>query len=211
MKAIITILLMLPLLIMAQISVDNNSVTLDGTVGITITDSQWNDLVVTGTASRINPTVSRPVFNYDSMAVAIIRDGDSSDIIYYQYQLPHNIEYGTTVTISPHFHYMQYAVADTTFEIVIMVRIQELGATQGAFTRYMPTHRAALTYSGTAGFHQICEFPSVTLNNVCESSYIDIKFYRKDAGGNPATVWLLGFDLHIPLISFGSLDEYPTH
>lgn len=46
---------------------------------------------------------------------------------------------------------------------------------------------------------------------ITESSYIDIKFYRKDAAGLPATVWLLGFDVHIPIISFGSPDEYPTH
>lgn len=58
--------------------------------------------------------------------------------------------------------------------------------------------------------HQICEFGDITLNNITESSYIDIKLFRKDAAGLPATVWLLGFDIHIPVISLGSPNEYPS-
>ena len=88
--------------------------------------------------------------------------------------------------------------------------MKTLAATQGAWIRMIPSKRAQLTYTSGA-FHQICEFGDITLNNITESSYLDIKFYRKDGTGLPATVWMLGFDLHIPLISLGTPNEYPSH
>lgn len=52
---------------------------------------------------------------------------------------------------------------------------------------------------------------TLNLNNINESTYIDFKLFRKDAAGNPATVWMLGFDVHFALDKFGTPDEFPSH
>lgn len=212
MKKIFLILLLFPVFAMAQINVANNAVTLGGAVGFQLNGAatQWNDVVVAATVTRINPTVTRPVYNYDSLALEVIRDADSSDIMYYQIQMPHSVVYSTTTVCNPHFHYMQYAAADTTFEVVLMYRIVELGDKAGSWKRLTPSDRAELTFT-SAPFHQICEFPAITLNNINESSYLNFKLYRKDAAGNPATVWLLGFDVHFEISRFGTPDEFPSH
>ena len=212
MKQIITILLLFPFLAFSQVNVANNAVTLGGSTGFMLNGSatQWNDVVVAATVTRINPTITRPAYNYDSLALAIIRDADSSDIMYYQIQMPHSVVYSTTTVCNPHFHYMQYAAADTTFEMVLMYRIVELGDKTGAWTRITPADRAEFTFT-SAPFHNICEFPPIALNNINESTYLNFKLYRKDAAGNPATLWMLGFDVHFELNRIGTSDEFPPH
>lgn len=204
--------MLLPIFAMGQINVDNNAVTLGGTVGFMLngTATQWNDVVVPATVTRINPTVARPVYNYDSLALEVIQDADSSDIMYYQIQMPHSVVYSTTAQCNPHFHYMQYAAADTTFSVVLMYRIRTIGGGQSAWARLTPDDKTEFTYTSGA-FHQICEFPYITLNNIAESSYIDFKLFRKDAAGLPATLLMLGFDCHFNVCKLGSPEEYPTH
>jgi hypothetical protein len=212
MKKLFLILFLFPVFVFGQINVANNAVTLGGTVGFQLNGaaSQWNDVVVPATVTRINPTVSRPVYNYDSLALAVIRDSDSSDIMYYQIQMLHSVVYSTTTRCYPHFHYMQQAAADTTFEVVLMYRIRELGDKAGSWVRLTPSDRAEFTFT-SAPFHNICEFPAILLNNINESTYIDFKLFRKDAAGNPATVWMLGFDVHFELNKLGTFDEFPSH
>lgn len=212
MKQIIFIFAFLPLFAISQINHADNSITIGGATGFQLlgTSTQWNDVVVAATVTRINPTVSRPVYNYDSLALAVIRDSDSSDIMYYQIQMPHSVVYSTTTVCNPHFHYMQQAAADTTFEVVLMYRIRELGDKAGSWVRLTPSDRAEFTFT-SAPFHNVCEFPAILLNNINESTYLDFKLFRKDAAGNPATVWMLGFDVHFEIHSFGTPDEFPTH
>ena len=212
MKKLIMIITLLPILVMGQINVDNNAVTLGGTVGFMLNGNatQWNDVVVPATVTRINPTVARPVYSYDSLALAVIRDSDSSDIMYYQIQMPHSVVYSTTAQCNPHFHYMQYAAADTTFEMVLMYRIRTIGGGQSAWVRLTPNDKTEFAYTSGA-FHQVCEFPYIALSNITESSYLDFKLYRKDAAGLPATIRFLGFDVHFEIEKLGTSDEYPNH
>ena len=53
MKAIILTILLFPLILMAQINVANNAVTLGGTVGFQLNGAatQWNDVVITSTGA----------------------------------------------------------------------------------------------------------------------------------------------------------------
>lgn len=212
MKKLFFIFAFLPIFAISQINHADNSITIGGATGFQLlgTATQWNDVVVAATVTRINPSIARPVYNYDSLALEVIRDADSSDIMYYSIQMPHNVVYSTTTVCNPHIHYIQQAAADTTFEVVLMYRICELGDKKSAWVRITPNDRTEFTFS-SAPFHQVCEFPSITLNNINESTYIDFKLFRKDGGGNPATLWLKGFDVHFEMNRIGTEDEFPTH
>lgn len=177
---------------------------------LTGTGTVWDDVVTTGLATRINPATSLPAFSYDSLAILFVRDADSSEILYYQIQMPHRIKVGSSgVMCSPHFHYSQYAAADTTFTPALWYRLHDIGGRSGRWTRIIPTTRSVLTYTGTM-FHNICEFPDITLTNINESSFIEFKLYRYDGAGNPATLYMKGFDVHFEISKLGTLDEYPT-
>lgn len=170
----------------------------------------WDDYVVPATRTYVNPSTSLPAFDLDSIALKFVRDADSSEVAYFTVQIPHAAKYGTSVVCSPHFHYMQYAAGDTTFQVALMYRIHKIGGTSGAWKRLRYSTRAMLTFT-TAPFHQVCEFPNIALNNVSESSIIDFKLYRYDSAGNPATMYYKSFDVHFEIDKLGSNTEYPSH
>ncbi len=173
--------------------------------------TQWDDVVTTATNTRINPTTTRPAFDYDSLTLNFIRDPDSSDVAYYQVQMPHGVVYsnGTNPMCSPHFHYLSYAPADTTFNIVLWYRICNIGQPCTDWEYLTLVSRAKLSVP-TWG-HQIAEFQEIELDHVYESSFILYKLYRKDNAGNPATLRMLGFDTHFEFDKLGTPEEYPSH
>lgn len=212
-NALLSLLILFNLHIFAQqVEISNGAVSLGGVKEFNLngTNTQWNDVVTPAIQTKVNPATALPAFDYDSLALLLVRDADSSEIAYYQIQLPHGVTYKTTAICSPHFHYTQYAAADTTFEAVLWYRISKIGNGIGAWTRLTTVDRAALTLSGSWG-HQICEFKDLPLNNVSESSIIDFKLFRKDNAGNPATLYMKMFDVHFEFEKLGTTTEYPTH
>jgi hypothetical protein len=221
MKKLLILLALLPMFAMAQNNGEGiwyapsgitNTVQVGGTVGVVLkgTATQWNDQVTTSIQTRVTPATLKPEFSTDSLALLFVRDADSNEIAYFQIQMSHSITYGTDRTCNPHFHYVQYAAGDTTFTPALWYRIHKLGGRSGNWTRLKPTARAQLTFT-SAPFHNICEFPDITLNNVSESSFIEFKLYRYDSGGNPATLYFKGFDVHFEYDKIGTVDEYPSH
>lgn len=212
MRKLIIILLFLPLLLQGQINLDNNAVTLGGTTGLLLSgnSTQWDDVATNAVQTRVNPSTSKPTLNLDSLALEFVRDVDSNEIVYYSIQMPHRVVYSASAYCSPHFHYIQQAVGDTTFSMVLYYRIHKIGEKSNNWVRIIPTERASMTFT-SAPFHQICEFSDIPLVNVSESSLIDFKMFRKDAAGLPATLWFKTFDVHFEIGSLGSPDEYPSH
>lgn len=186
---------------------------------ITVSDSgfiyqgsatQWDDVTTPAIQTKVSAATSKPIFNYDSLALEFVHDPDSNEIAYYSIQMPHRTKYGASQMCSPHFHYMQYAAGDTTFNVILLYRISRIGGQASQWTYITATAKAALTYAGIMT-HQICEFQEIPLVNVSESSWIDFKMYRKDNTGLPATLYVKGFDIHFEFNKLGTPNEYPEH
>jgi len=217
MKKLLLILTLLPFLTFAQdgefktgkLTIGTtNGVTLDSIEGLLLrgTATQWDDVTVGATQTKVTPATSKPELNIDSLALMFVHDADSNERAYYIMQLPHG--YVAESDVHPHIHWIQLGAADTTFNIKLKYRVHPIGGVSGTWKWITQTRRAALTTTGFP-FPQILTFPMVPCTGCAESSVIDFVLYRYDNIGL-VTVYVKEFDIHIQKEKEGTVDEYPT-
>lgn len=166
---------------------------------------KYNDIVFEFTPTRVNPTTSKPDYDYTNMGL-LFPQNDPTEIIYITVQLPHSWKEGTT--IYPHVHVRQSANQQAVFKLdYIWYNIGDEIPT--VWTTYTMNEYAIAYTSGNRS--QILK-NSVGISGAGKviSSILKIKLYRDD---NVYTGDILAdqFDIHIEVDSFGSEEQFDKY
>lgn len=187
---------------------DNDSIRLQGDVAIIgqlwYEDTFWGDLTFPATSSK-QGALNKPDFDYDEIAL-LFPYSDSTEITYYNPQMPHQWKRGTA--IYPYVHYIQSGVNDTA-EFVIQYRFYDMGdAVPSTWTRIETTDCTLYPYT-SGDLHQLALFPAISGSGFVESAILDIKFYRKEDVGVNADVLVKELDIHYEIDKPGTNDQDP--
>ena len=169
---------------------------------------KWEDLRVSLSATRVNPTTSKPdyaAFLGGTFAYAFDKATDEG--VTFEVQMPHAYELGTN--IRPHVHWSPPDANAGNVRWCLEFTKANINAAFSNTSTICTTAAAA----GTAHKHQIVSLPEISgsgINSV--STMMDCRFFRdadaagvEDSYNNDAQV--LGVDLHYQADSAGSTQE----
>ena len=163
---------------------------------------RYNDIVFEFTPTRINPTSSKPDFDYTNVGF-LFPQNIPTEAIYITVQLPHSWKEGTT--IFPHVHVRQSANQQAVFKADYLW--YNVGDTIPTVWQTYTMNEYAMEYV-SGSISQIIKGAS-GISGVGKgiSSILKIKLYRDD---NVYTGDMLAdqFDIHIEIDAFGSLTQY---
>jgi hypothetical protein len=167
------------------------------------TASVWDDLLQPATSGKKGAN-DKPDFNYTEMTVDFPQN-DTTEILYFNIQLPHTWKEGSFVF--PHVHFLQNQTNVPTFKIDH--RWAGLGE---SFSNWETYTMSTLVFPYTSGtVHQIVYGnPGISGAGKGLSSMLQIKLYRDD---NVFTgdCSVLSFDIHIEISSLGSFTEFTKY
>ena len=167
-----------------------------------LTVPRYNDIVFEFTPTRVNPTTSRPDFDYTNIGLLFPRN-DSSEAIFITVQLPHSWKEGTT--IFPHVHVRQSASQQAVFKAdYIWYNAGDIIPT--VWQTYI-MNEYAMDYVSGSIFQIVKGANGIDGTGKEISSILKIKLYRDD---NVYVGDMLAdqFDIHIEIDAFGSLTQY---
>ena len=164
-------------------------------------EPRYNDIVFEFTPTRVNPTTTRPVFDFVNNGL-LFPQNNTSEAIYITVQLPHSWKVGTT--IYPHVHVVQSRNEQAVFKMDY--KWYDIGdeIPTDWLTYVMDTY-ATDYVSGSIS--QICKGTGIDGTGKGISSILKVKLYRDD---NVYVGDILAdqFDIHIEVDGFGSQEEY---
>lgn len=167
-----------------------------------VEEPQWTDLRTPMTPSQINPTNSKPDFDYTNIGL-LFPQNDTSEIVYTSFQMPHSYKEGSD--IEPHIHMGQALDLQAVFKLeYIWVNIGDtLPATWTTIT--LDTYGVEYV-SGT--LHQILKASAhIDGTGMNISSILKCKLYRDD-NVYTGDVLVSDFDVHYQEDANGSVEEY---
>ncbi|NWG72757.1 MAG: hypothetical protein HXY23_14290 [Parvularculaceae bacterium] len=183
----------------------SNYVSISDEQGVTLVGEAtvWDDLRGTSISGKQGQT-SKPEFDYDSLTVLFPQD--STEILYFEFQMPHTWKAGSTVY--PHAHYKQAAAhgvapGDTTVFAIEYKWYALGGRADLAGWSYYRMNRPEYAY--TSGIlHQLNDGDGgIDGTGKNHSSIILIKLKRLNAGGPVGNVELLSLDIHYEVNAMG--------
>jgi hypothetical protein len=161
----------------------------------------WDDLRIPLTRDR-QGVAAKPDYDFTNMGL-LFPNGDPSEIVYIQTQMPHRMLLGSD--LYPHIHFVQDVVQQPTFKLDYRW-YENNGDPTGGFTTITAT---SFMFSWTSGsILQIAVWDPIDGSGIDSvSSMLDIKLYRDDVvvAGD---VLAKEFDMHYQIDTPGSPQEY---
>lgn len=181
------------------------SIDREGELIETHTASRWDDLKVP--AASINPPGAASDPDRDATDGTWLFDGGSTEVLFFQVQIPHSWEIGTP--LSPHIHWVKTTSAAGTVKWRMNYRVAPIGQ---VFSAWSADDDATLVVddNDTAESHALSAFTDIAWAGTGVSTMFLIKLSR--IGGDDtyaADAKMLEFDIHIKSdFPGGSISEY---
>lgn len=162
---------------------------------------RYDDITFEATPTRINPTTSKPDYDYTNNGFLFPRN-DTSEKVGFTVQLPHRWKEGTNVY--PHIHIRQNQALQCVFKVDYQwYNIGE--AIPVAQTHILNSYAVPYT-SGTISQVVKNDTPISGAGKLI-SSFLKVTLYRDD-NAYVGDVFVDQFDIHIQVDTLGSAQEY---
>lgn len=175
------------------------------TEGFLLSDRiNWDDFYFNATNLRINPSTSKPDFDY--LTGRYLFDGSSTETVVGQKITEHRFKINSAEW-HPHIHWVQAAAGNVVWQLEY--QIWPAGQTEPAFTTILSN---AVVFAYTSGtIHQISTFPAIdmsALSSVAAQVTVRVSRLGANAGDTySGDAAFFGFDFHVPVDAFGSKNE----
>ena len=167
-----------------------------------LTVPRFNDIVFEFTPTRVDPTTSKPDFDYTNVGL-LFPQNIPTEAIYITVQLPHSWKEGTT--IFPHVHVRQSANQQAVFKVDYLW--YNTGDTIPTVWETYTMNEYAIPYVSGSIAQIVKGANGIVATGKEISSILKIKLYRDD---NVYVGDMLSdqFDIHIEIDAFGSRTQY---
>jgi len=187
-------------------STDYTGVEADGTLVFNGAATVWEDLQVPGMSVGAGPSSPDLIHFAGSVTLSVYGfDGGSTlEQVYFTCQIPHARKVGST--IYPHVHWAPTTAGAGNVKWNLEYTWQNWDATFGASTTISVTAAAG----GTAWYHHLTSFPTITGTGMGISSILVCRLYREPsdiADTYGADAAFLAFDIHYEIDTVGSRQE----
>jgi len=159
--------------------------------------SGWDDFSFPVTGLRINPSTSKPDYDYDEGE--FLFDDASTETVVGKKITEHRFKVGTGVEWRPHIHWIQESAGVVKWQLEI--KIVPANNAEGTFLTFLSTTDEFTYTSGT--LHQITLFPTIDVSSLnTTAALVTVKISR--LGGDAADTYVgdarfQSFDMHVPI------------
>jgi hypothetical protein len=183
--------------------------TAAATLWATLQGESWDDLRFPVQNLRVNPSTSKPDFDFDTGTYRF--DAADTESVVCIAQLPHSWLEGSI--LRPHVHWYKTTAAAGNVYWQLSYKWAPIGAVIDASPTVLFSATAAVSDANTANHHAITALGDISGAGKKGSACLIMTVSR--VGGNAADTYaadaaLIEFDLHYQVYGLGSPQEYPT-